>query len=130
MPDHFAGVTPKLMVHEGDSVKAGSPLFHDKAFEQVLFTSPVSGKVVAIVRGERRKVMSIDIEADADIVYETFDVKQDVKSLLQQSGLWCLIKQRPYDCIAMPTKQPKAIFVSTFDSAPVAPDYELSLIHI
>lgn len=124
VPDHFAGVTPKLMVHEGDSVKAGSPLFHDKAFEQMLFTSPVSGKVTAIVRGERRKVMSIDIEADARIEYETFDTTQDVKSLLLQSGLWCLIKQRPYDCIAMPTKQPKAIFVSTFDSAPVAPDYE------
>lgn len=124
VPDHFAGVTPKLMVHEGDSVKAGSPLFHDKAFEQMLFTSPVSGKVVAIVRGDRRKVMSIDIEADAGIAYETFDVKQDVKSLLLQSGLWCLIKQRPYDCIAMPTKQPKAVFISTFDSAPVAPDYE------
>lgn len=124
VPDHFAGVTPKLMVHEGDSVKAGSPLFHDKAFEQMLFTSPVSGKVTAIVRGERRKVMSIDIEADARIEYETFDTTQDVKSLLLQSGLWCLIKQRPYDCIAMPTKQPKGIFVSTFDSAPVAPDYE------
>lgn len=124
VPDHFAGITPKLMVHEGDSVKAGSPLFHDKAFEQMQFTSPVSGKVVAIVRGDRRKVMSIDIEANAGIEYETFDVKQDVKSLLLQSGLWCLIKQRPYDCIAMPTKQPKAIFVSTFDSAPVAPDYE------
>ena len=51
-------------------------------------------------------------------------MKQDVKSLLLQSGLWCLIKQRPYDCIAMPTKQPKAVFISTFDSAPVAPDYE------
>ncbi len=124
VPDHFAGITPKLMVHEGDSVKAGSPLFHDKAFEQMLFTSPVSGKVVAIVRGDRRKVMSIDIEADACTAYEMFDKSADIKTLLLQSGLWCLIKQRPYDCIAMPSKQPKAIFISTFDSAPVAPDYE------
>ena len=124
VPDHFAGITPKLMVREGDSVKAGSPLFHDKAFEQMLFTSPVSGKVVAIVRGDRRKVMSIDIEADACIAYETFDKSADPKTLLLRSGLWSLIKQRPYDCIAMPSKQPKAIFVSTFDSAPVAPDYE------
>ncbi len=124
VPDHFAGITPKLLVHEGDSVKAGSPLFHDKAFEQMLFTSPVSGKVLAIVRGDRRKVLSIDIQADACIDYEVFDVNKDVKALLLQSGLWCLIKQRPYDCIAMPTKQPKAIFISTFDSAPVAPDYE------
>ena len=124
VPDHFAGITPKLMVREGDSVKAGSPLFHDKAFAEMLFTSPVSGKVVAIVRGDRRKVMSIDIEADSRIAYEQFDVKGDIKALLLQSGLWALLKQRPYDCIAMPNKTPKAIFVSTFDTAPVAPDYE------
>ena len=105
-------------------MKAGSPLFHDKAFAEMLFTSPVSGKVVAIVRGERRKVMSIDIEADATIEYESFDLKQDAKTLLLQSGLWALIKQRPYDCIALPSKQPKAIFISTFDTAPVAPNYE------
>ena len=124
VPDHFAGVTPKLLVREGDSVKAGSPLFHDKAFADMLFTSPVSGKVTAIVRGDRRKVMSIDIEADATIEYENFDLKQDAKALLLQSGLWALIKQRPYDCIALPSKQPKAIFISTFDTAPCAPDYE------
>jgi len=124
VPDQFAGITPKLMVKEGESVKAGTPLFHDKVFEQMLFTSPVSGKVVAIVRGERRKVMSIDIEADATIQYEKFDTKADAKSLLLQSGLWALIKQRPYDCIALPNKEPRAIFISSFDSAPVAPDYE------
>lgn len=124
VPDHFAGITPKLDVHEGDLVKAGSPLFHDKAFEQMQFTSPVSGKVVAIVRGERRKVMSIDIEADATIQYEKFDTAGDVKELLLKSGLWALIKQRPYDCIALPNKTPRAIFISTFDTAPVAPNYE------
>ena len=124
VPDHFAGVTPKLMVREGDVVKAGSPLFHNKAFAEMLFTSPVSGKVVAIVRGEKRKVMSIDIEADATIEYAQFDLTKDAKTLLLESGLWALIKQRPYDCIALPNKQPKAIFISTFDSAPVAPDYE------
>lgn len=124
VPDHFAGITPKLMVKEGDSVKAGTPLFHDKAFEQMLFTSPVSGTVTAIVRGERRKVLSIDIQADTQIEYEVFDKTTDPKTLLLQSGLWPLIKQRPYDCIAMPSKQPKAIFISSFDSAPLAPDYE------
>jgi Na+-transporting NADH:ubiquinone oxidoreductase subunit A len=124
VPDHFAGVTPKLMVREGDVVKAGSPLFYNKAFAEMLFTSPVSGKVVAIVRGEKRKVMSIDIEADATIEYAQFDLTKDAKTLLLESGLWALIKQRPYDCIALPSKQPKAIFISTFDSAPVAPDYE------
>ena len=124
VPDHFAGVTPKLMVREGDVVKAGSPLFYNKAFAEMLFTSPISGKVVAIVRGEKRKVMSIDIEADATIEYAQFDLTKDAKTLLLESGLWALIKQRPYDCIALPSKQPKAIFISTFDSAPVVPDYE------
>lgn len=124
VPDHFAGIKPKLLVKEGDIVKAGSPLFHDKKFEEMFFTSPVSGKVSAIVRGERRKVMSIDIEADATIAYQQFDTTQDPKGLLLYSGLWSLIKQRPYDCIALPDKTPKAIFISTFDTAPAAPDYE------
>ena len=124
VPDHFAGIKPKLLVKEGDLVKAGSPLFHDKKFEEMFFTSPVSGKVVAIVRGDRRKVMSIDIEADETIAYQTFDKTQDPKGLLLYSGLWSLIKQRPYDCIALPNKTPKAVFISTFDTAPAAPNYE------
>ena len=123
VPDHYAGLTPKLMVKEGDQVKAGSPLFHDKQFAELIVTSPVSGKVVEINRGERRKVMFIGIEADIKTDYVQFDLKQNVKDLLLQSGLWAYIKQRPYDCIAMPSKQPKAIFVSTFDTAPLAPDY-------
>ena len=129
VPDHFAGITPKLMVKVGDEVKAGSPLFHDKAFEEMLFTSPVSGRVVDIVRGERRKVMSINIEANAKQEFEVLaeSKAEDVKALLMKSGLWCLIKQRPYDCIALPNKTPRAIFVSTFDSAPLAPDYEFVL---
>ncbi len=129
VPDHYAGVTPKLDVKEGAKVKAGSPLFHDKTFENLLFTSPVSGTVKAIVRGDRRKVLSIDIEADACIEYEVLSdqvpsTKDEVKALLLRSGLWAVIKQRPYDCIALPTKEPRAIFISSFDSAPLAPDYE------
>ncbi len=127
VPDHFAGIKPKLLVKEGDLVKAGSPLFHDKKFEEMFFTSPVSGKVAAIVRGDRRKVMSIDIEADETIAYQMFDKTQDPKGLLLYSGLWSLIKQRPYDCIALPTKTPKAVFISSFDSAPLAPDYDFVL---
>ena len=127
VPDHFAGITPKLDVKVGDKVKAGSPLFHDKTFEEMHFTSPVSGEVKEIVRGERRKILSIDILADAKIAYEKFDTAEDVKALLLKSGLWALMKQRPYDCIALPTKTPRAIFISSFDSAPVAPNYEFVL---
>ena len=75
VPDQFAGITPKLDVKVGDRVKAGSPLFHDKAFESLFFTSPVSGEVKEIVRGDRRKILSIDILADARIEYATFEVK-------------------------------------------------------
>lgn len=126
VPDQYAGLTPKLMVKEGEQVKVGSPLLHDKQFEDLLVTSPVSGKVVEINRGERRKVMYIGIETDTEMQYETFPVtgkEANVKALLLQSGLWTYIKQRPYDCIALPSKEPKAIFISTFDSAPLAPDY-------
>lgn len=125
--DHFAGITPKLDVKVGDKVKAGSPLFHDKTFEEMHFTSPISGEVKEIVRGERRKILSIDILADAKIAYEKYDTAEDVKALLLKSGLWALMKQRPYDCIALPTKTPRAIFISSFDSAPVAPNYEFVL---
>ena len=127
VPDHYAGITPKLSVKAGERVKAGSPLFHDKTFEAMQFTSPVSGVVKDIVRGERRKVMSIDIEADDVTEYAEFDKGMEIRALLLSSGLWSLLKQRPYDCIALPNKSPRAIFVSTFDSAPLAPDYEYVL---
>ena len=129
VPDHFA-VVPKLLVREGDRVKAGDPLFYNKQFADMLFASPVSGTVKQIVRGERRKVMSVNIEADTVVEYKKCEVNlgaltaEQAKQTLLQSGLWFYIKQRPYDCIANPTLQPKAVFVSTFDSAPLAPDYE------
>ena len=135
VPDHFPGVTPKLLVKVGDRVKAGTALFYDKAFEELRFSSPVSGVVKEIVRGERRKILSIDIEADAKLNYEKFGEspesrvksQEEVKALLLRSGLWALLKQRPYDCIAMPNKSPRAIFISSFDSAPCAPNYEFVL---
>lgn len=128
VPDHYAGIKPKMLVREGDVVKAGSPLFCDKSHESMLFASPVSGKIAAVVRGDRRKVMEIRIEADQVIDYEHFATEvnngEEVKALILKAGLWSLIKQRPYDCIALPEKAPKAIFISAFDSAPLAPDYD------
>ncbi len=131
VPDHFAGVTPKMLVKEGDKVKAGAPLFYDKKNTEMLITAPVSGEVCGINRGERRKIMSVTIKPDAVCEYEKFETGdlsgEEVKALLLKSGLWPLIKQRPYDCIANPSVQPKAIFVSAFDSAPLAPNYEFVL---
>ena len=130
-PDHYAGVKPKMLVREGDVVKAGSPLFYDKRFESMNFASPVSGKVLGINRGERRKIMSITIAADAVQEYEHYEVKaetaDDVRQLLLKAGVWSYLRQRPYDCIADPTKSPKAIWISSFDSAPLAPNYEYVL---
>ncbi len=128
IPDHYEGVKPRMLVKEGTHVNAGTPLFCDKCDERVLFTSPISGIVREVIRGERRKIMEITIEADASIEYEHFDTTiqsaDDVRNLLLRSGLWTLLRQRPYDCIAMLDKTPKAIFISAFDSAPLAPDYD------
>lgn len=133
-PDDFPGVTPKLLVKPDDVVKAGSPLFFDKSRPQILFTSPVSGKVRNIKRGEKRKILSVVIEADRQQEYEIFQQtapakasREKIVEALLVSGLWPMIIQRPYGRIADPDLTPKAIFVSGFDSAPLAPDMNLVL---
>lgn len=133
-PTDFRAVTPKLAVKVGDVVKAGDILFIDKIHPEIKFSSPVSGTVEAINRGERRKLLEVVVKADAEILYKDF-VKTEIKQLnrdevinrLLDSGVWPVIKQRPYDIIADPATTPKAIFVSAFDSSPLAPDYELVL---
>ncbi len=133
-PLDFEGVTPKLLVKAGDEVKAGTPLFFNKYNERVIFTSPVSGKVAAINRGEKRKVLSVTVTPDAEQAYELFACpdpaaasRDEIVGLLLRSGLWPMIMQRPYGIIADPSAMPKAIFVSAFDSAPLAPDYNFAL---
>ena len=128
-PDDFKGVIPKMLVRVDDVVKAGTPLFYDKYRPQVLFTSPVSGKVTAINRGDKRKILDVVIAPTDEQVYEPFEVpteesadKENVTSALLSSGLWPMIVQRPYGIIADPGQTPKAVFVSGFDSAPLAPD--------
>ena len=130
-PDHFHGITPKITVKEGEAIKAGTPLFYNKNYESMKFVSPVSGSIREIKRGERRKVMSILIDVNSQPEFLQFGVKKtssltadEIKSTLLNSGLWVYIKQRPYDTIANPDRTPKAIFISGFDSAPLAPDYE------
>src|SRR5574344_1327726 len=127
IPDDFYGVTPKVVVKEQEYVMAGGPLFVDKNNPEVKFVSPVSGVVTSVERGERRKVMSITVQAADEQDFEEFGRKEvsslsaeEVKSVLLQAGLFAFIKQRPYDIIADPTVNPKAIFVSAFDSSPLA----------
>ena len=130
-PTDFKGIRPKLVVKVGDKVKAGSPLFFDKFQPNVQFTSPVSGEVVEIKRGERRVILEVVVKADANIEYEKFDVrdlqdlsKQEIIEALQKCGLWPSIRQRPYSTIANAEDTPKAIYISAFDSAPLAPDMD------
>lgn len=134
VPDDFTGVTPKVVVKEQEYVMAGGPLFIDKYHPEVKFVSPVSGVVTSVERGARRKVLNIVVEAAAEQDYEEFgkmDANQmngnSVKAALMNAGLFAFIRQRPYDIIADPTVLPRAIFVSAFDSNPLAPDFEFAL---
>lgn len=131
-PLDFEGVTPKLLVAEGEQVEVGQPLFFDKNHPSVQFSSPVSGTVSAVERGEKRKILAIRLTADGRQTSRNFDTSkasssEGVKSLLLESGLWPMIIQRPYGIIANPDDKPKAIFVSAFDSAPLAPDLDFAM---
>ena len=133
-PDDFTGVTPKVVVKEQEYVMAGGPLFVDKNHPEVKFVSPVSGVVTSVERGARRKVMSITVQAAAEQDFEEFGKKSvasldgaAVKDVLLNAGLFAFVRQRPYDVVADPTVAPRAIFVSAFDTNPLAPEFELAL---
>jgi Na+-transporting NADH:ubiquinone oxidoreductase subunit A len=128
-PVDFPGLIPKLDVKPGDRVLAGTPLFHDKIQTEVNFTSPVSGKVISIIRGDRRKLLEIVIEKEGDefIDFGKSDPanlsREKIKETLLISGLWPAVRQRPYHIIANSNDIPKSIFISGFDTSPLAPDY-------
>ena len=134
VPDDFEGVTPKVVVKEGDTVKAGDALFVNKQYPEVKFASPVSGKVREVVRGERRKVLCIRVDADGQQSYVDFG-KKDVAQLngeqvieaLLEAGIFGYINQLPYAVSTNPSVMPKAIFVSALRDKPLAAsfDYEV-----
>ena len=133
-PTDFVGLTPRLLVKEGDTVTVGDALFVDKHDERIRFTSPVSGQVKAIVRGEKRKLLEVVVEADCKSAGSTgSDYKSSptaattmsadgIKDTMLQCGLWAMLRQRPFGTVANPDDKPKAIFVSAFSSAPLDPD--------
>jgi len=128
-PSDFACFKPHLEVRVGDKVKAGSVLFTDKNRPEICFCSPVSGEVTEVRRAERRRVTDVIVKADSQNDFQKFDVsktssKDDVKKLLLQSGVWPYLRQRPFNIIADPTQDAKAVYISTFDSAPLAADYQ------
>ncbi len=129
-PSDFPTLTPKLLVKVGDKVKAGTPLFFDKENDKILFTSPISGEVAEINRAEKRKIIDVKVKADGQNLFETFKQadpsslsKEEILDNLLKSGVWPLIRQRPFDVIANPNDKPKAIYVTALDTAPLAPDY-------
>jgi len=133
-PTDFHGMTPKMVVKEGETVKAGSIIFYDKYNEDVKCASPVSGKIEAIIRGEKRRILEVIITSDSEIQFETkgeMDVtsmsNEAVKEAVLSSGFWLCIRQRPLDIVANPKNEPKAIFVSAFDSSPLSPDFDYVL---
>jgi Na+-transporting NADH:ubiquinone oxidoreductase subunit A len=127
----------KSLVNEGDFVKAGTPILFDKAMDSVQYVAPVSGEIVEIKRGEKRKLLEIKILADAENSYEPFEKftesslkaisKEKAISQLCQSGVWPQLVQRPFGIVANPQDSPKSIFISGFDTHPLAPDYAFTL---
>jgi Na+-transporting NADH:ubiquinone oxidoreductase subunit A len=133
-PNDYHGVVPRLLVQVGDAVKAGSPVFCDKNRPEIQFVAPVSGVIDEIERGDKRKLLNILIKANNLNEAKMFPVrdpltltKAEIQSTLLESGLWTVLKQRPYDIIADPKKTPRDIFVTGFDSSPLAPDYDFIL---
>lgn len=128
-PTDFNGIFPKLLLKAGAKVKAGTPIFYDKYNERVKFTSPVSGTIESINRGPKRVIEEIVIKPDGQNTYEEFKKaapqeleKEEIIDQLLNSGLWPSIRRRPFEVIARPDEKPKAIFISGFDTHPLAPD--------
>ena len=133
-PEDFHGLTPKLTVKIGQKIKAGEALFFDKSNKDIKFVSPVSGEIIEITRGEKRRILEVKIKADKELVFnehkkiEFASAKADeIRDLLLGSGCWPFIKQRPYDVIADPRRKPKSIFISAHATAPLAADYNFTL---
>jgi Na+-transporting NADH:ubiquinone oxidoreductase subunit A len=129
-PIDFPGLIPKLEVKPGDKVMAGTPLFHDKLRSEIKFTSPVSGTVLSVERGDRRKMLEVVVERNGNdsVDFGKADPlalsREQITEHLMASGLWPAVRQRPYHIIAKPGDVPKALFISGFDTAPLAPDYD------
>lgn len=134
-PYNFRGIAPipKLMVKVGDSVKAGDPLFFDKSNPDIKYVAPVSGEIVDIVRGAKRSIADIVILVDKEIDYKSLELPSvlgdhdKLVSFIAESGLWVDLNERPFDIVPELGSKPRDIFVSTFDTAPLAPNSEVVL---
>lgn len=135
-PTDFQGMyIPKVLVKEGETVKAGTPLFHDKRHTNVVHVAPVSGEIAEVKRGEKRKLLEIRILADKKVEHKSFKKYspseinklgvEEAKKQILEAGVWPNIVQRPFGYIADPEAKPKAIHISAFDTHPLAPNYSI-----
>lgn len=129
VPTDYVGLVPKLSVKEGDTVLVGSPIMYHKASPDFMITSPVSGEVVAINRGAKRKVLSVEIKPASEQQYKEFATanlssREALLSVLLESGLFAFFRQRPYDRIADPAVSPRDIFVTANFTSPLAPSFD------
>ena len=127
VPDDFHGIIPRMEKKEGEHVTAGEPLYHDKNYEDIKVVSPVSGTVKEVRRGERRHIEAIVITPEGSNDAVSHDIKGDATQVLLASGLWVMLRQRPYDIVPVPGVRPRDVFVTAFDSAPLAPDLDVVL---
>lgn len=130
-PTDFKDLTPKLVLKAGNEVKAGEAIFVDKDNPTVKFCSPVSGEITEVRRGAKRKILEVVILADKELKYKDFGTatpsslnRDGVANKMLESGVWPVIKQRPYGTVAKPEVAPRDIFISGFNSAPIAADID------
>lgn len=133
-PTDFHGLVPKMMVKTGEMVKAGTVLFTDKYDAKIKYASPVSGEIIDVVRGEKRRILEVRIKSDGKNESESFTTvnpqtasRDQVLTVLLDAGIWPFIKQRPFSTVANPNESPKSIHVSCFDSNPLAPDLDFAM---
>lgn len=126
-PTDYVGLVPRMLVAEGDMVQAGDALFCDKKDERIRFCAPVAGRVKAVVRGPKRLLLAVVVEKDDTAAETAAPLTGTLREQMLQCGLWTMLRQRPFGTIANPDDNPKAIVVSCFDSAPMAPDYDYLL---
>jgi len=133
-PTDFINITrPKLLVDVGDDVKAGTPVVYDKLSENIMYCSPVSGEVIDIIRGDKRRLEEIRILPDKTnkfLNHKKYSEKEiqklsreDIIDNLTKSGVWPNLIQRPFGLVADSELEPKSIHISFFDSSPLAPNY-------
>ena len=121
-PDDFPGPVWKAVVKPGDTVAAGQALLTDKASGKVCLTSPVAGKVEEVNRGERRHIRFISVSKSSSETAKLnpASTADQIKEAMMASGLWAMMRQRPFDIVPETEPEPRDIFVTAFDSAPLA----------